>query len=76
MKSKHWDTIVEMTKWCLENYEKGADTMVECWGNGDYEDLIERCDGNLEDAWDILKRLAGIYAERQADARYHREMAG
>ena len=70
------ETIAAMKAWCLENYENGADTMVECWGNGDYEDLIDRCHGNLEDAWGDLKAIAGIYADRQADARYHREMAG
>ena len=73
---EHAETIAAMKAWCLENYESGADTMVECWDDGDYEDLIGRCAGNLEEAWGDLKRLAGIYAERQADARYYREMAG
>lgn len=69
------ELIAKMKAWCLENYENGADTMVECWEDEDYEDLIVRCDGNEADSWDVLKSIAGVYAERQADARYYREMA-
>ena len=67
--------IAKMKAWCLENYENGADTMVECWEDEDYEDLIVRCDGDEAQSWDVLKSIAGVYAERQADARYYRENA-
>ena len=64
--------IMDMKVWCLENYYNGADTMVECWEDSDYDDLISRS-GSDEDAWEVLKRVASIYAERQADAWFHRE---
>lgn len=72
---KHAETIAEMKAWCLENYENGADTMVECWDTSDYVDNIERCGGDVEEAWKVLKAVAGVYADRQADARHYRENA-
>ena len=69
------EMIAEMKAWCLENYENGADTMVECWEDGDYKEMIERCTETGTDPWGVLKGIAGVYADRQADARYYRENA-
>lgn len=66
------EVIKNMKAWCLENYENGADTMVECWDDQDYDDMIERA-GSDEVAWEDLKAVASVYADRQADARYYRE---
>jgi hypothetical protein len=80
--------IDKMKQWCLDNYEQGADTMVECWDSTDYEDLFYTNHNPLDpaivvghitvrprvpfaEAWSRLKSIASIYAERQADARYH-----
>jgi hypothetical protein len=68
--------IAEMKQWCEDNYSNGADTMVECWSHEDYANLFVDCDGNPktpEYAWHILKSIAEVYADRQADARYYRE---
>jgi hypothetical protein len=63
-------SIQAMRAWCLENYELGADTMVECWDTDDYQRLIEDDHrGDTAAAWETLKRLASIYQDRQADAR-------
>lgn len=62
-------TITKMKAWCLANYEKGADTMVECWETEDYTRMINGCNGDLKEAWAVLRRVASVYAERQADAR-------
>lgn len=64
--------IEEMKAWCLENYDKGADTMVECWDTEDYHKLIQGA--TEEQAWDYLRRIAGVYYERQCDARTYREV--
>ena len=64
--------VEEMKEWCVDNYENGADTMVECWGTEDYLDLIR--ESGAEGAWDILKRVAAVYRERQCDARQYREI--
>lgn len=83
--------IARMQEWCLENYDKGADTMVECWTTADYENLFyedarvrqelalyglrddvteeSRVRCTFAEAWDLLRRLAAVYADRQADAR-------
>lgn len=66
------ETIDQMKQWCLEHYDQGADTMVECWSTSDYEDLFVSHDGTLattEQAWERLKSVAAVYADRQADAR-------
>ena len=60
--------IEAMKQWCMENYENGADTMVECWEHQDYVDLFASCDGNPADAWRALTTLAEIYRDQQADA--------
>ena len=65
-------TIEQMQQWCMDNYDKGADTMAECWGPSDYAELFTDSEGNPQtaaQAWDLLHRLAAIYSERQADAR-------
>lgn len=69
------EMIANMKAWCLENYENGADTMVECWGDEDYKEMIEGCTKTGTDPWGVLKTIAGVYADRQADARYYRENA-
>lgn len=66
------EVIENMKAWCLENYENGADTMVECWEDSDYDDMIVRS-GSDEEAWEVLKAIARIYEDRQADARSYRE---
>jgi hypothetical protein len=71
--SKGWHSVAidQMKIWCLANYESGADTMIECWGDADYQKLLDDCDGSLSDALSVLKGIAGAYADQQADARYH-----
>ena len=65
------DTIEQMKQWCLDNYENGADTMVECWTDENYAGLFTSHDGtplSAAQAWKILKDVAAVYADRQADA--------
>lgn len=69
------DAIEQLKAWCLDNYESGADTMVECWDYADYQKLLDDCDGSLPDALNALKSLASVYADQQADARYHADVA-
>lgn len=66
-------TIEAMKAWSLENYDQGADTMAECWSTSDYAELFTDMDGQPRteaQAWQTLKQLAAVYAERQADARH------
>jgi hypothetical protein len=64
--------IQAMKQWCMDNYENGADTMVECWSDGDYAELFVSCEGEpltTAQAWQTLKSVASVYRDRQADAR-------
>ena len=62
--------IQAMKQWCMDNYDNGADTMVECWSDTDYAELFvfEGEPLTTAEAWDTLKRIAAIYKDRQADA--------
>jgi hypothetical protein len=64
-------TIEAMKQWCIDNYDKGADTMAECWSDSDFAELFE-FEGEAKtdaQAWETLRAIADIYADRQADAR-------
>lgn len=67
------ETIEAMKNWCMENYDNGADTMVECWTDKDYARLFVNQNNarfmSERAAWKLLKDLAAVYADRQADAR-------
>ena len=67
----HTATIEAMKQWCMDNYDKGADTMVECWSDSDYEELFtyEGKPQTDKQAWKTLRAVADVYADRQADAR-------
>jgi len=60
-----------MKAWCEENYSNGADTMVECWTDEDYAELLQG--ETKRAAWQLLKRIVSVYRERQADAAHYSE---
>lgn len=62
-------TVAQLKEWAKANYEKGADTFVECWEDSDYEEVI----AEQADPLAFMKQLAGIYEERQADARFYKQ---
>jgi hypothetical protein len=74
--------IQKMKAYCLANYEKGYDTMVECWTDADYEQLFYTTNPNRDTrkfqpevrcsfraAWECLHSIASVFEERRADAR-------
>jgi len=61
----------ELKKWCLEHYNKGADTMVECWDDSNYHDLLAEVDMDMPKAYELLERICSVYRERQADAAFY-----
>jgi hypothetical protein len=67
----HEANVRALKKWAEEHYEQGGDMMVECWETSDYDELLDGAEGNYYKALDILKRVASVHAERQADAAYY-----
>lgn len=63
-------SVEKLKAWALANYENGADTFVECWSDNDYSKLIAQ-EGSTKKALAVLRRLASVHAERQADARHY-----
>ena len=62
------EQIELMKAWCAENYNHGADTMIECWDDAEYASLWD--DGATdEQAWYTLRAVASVYAERRDDAK-------
>lgn len=74
--------IAKMKIWCNEHYEQGADVMIECWNDEDYEDLfytdnldetthniVPRVRVPFAKAWETLKQLTSIYEDQEADAK-------
>lgn len=59
----------------LAHYEEGWDVIVEAWDDRQIEETIIKC-RTKEGAIKKVARFASIYRERQANARYHAEMAG
>lgn len=70
------EKVAKLQSWCEANYERGADTMVECWDRADYVKLLADNENSPRRALSILKSLASIYRDQQADAAYHRSVAG
>lgn len=71
-----------------ENYERGYDTMAECWDDTDYERLFYKINTDkttakfqpevrctFAEAWDCLHSIASVFRERQADADFHASQA-
>ncbi len=74
--------IEKMQAHCLAHYDEGYDTMVECWGTEDYEQLFYTMNNDkttrkfqpevrctFAAAWERLHSLASVFRDRQADAR-------
>lgn len=61
-----------LKKWAMDNYNKGADTFVEAWGDEDFASLLDDNNGSVEQSLRFLAKLASVYSEQQADAAYHR----
>lgn len=57
------------------NYEKGGwDVVVECWERKQIDEYLAECGATCEaDAIDAMERLVGVWADRQAEARYQGE---
>jgi len=61
--------IENMKHWCMENYERGGDVMVECWDDNEWFRYATDCEYNIDDMWSTLKRLAYVYQDQQANER-------
>lgn len=64
--------IPQLRQWCADNYENGADTMVECWSTSDYVQCLARHDNDYDATLKTLKSVASVYLDRQANARNER----
>jgi len=67
--------IGRMKAWALKNYDKGADTFVECYDDAEWEELWNAGGQRYLKCMKLMRRIASVLADRQADARYYRDHA-
>ena len=67
MTKREQKALNKMKQHCLDRYERGYDTMVECWSDSDYLDTY-REQGSLRAAITFINGIASIYRDRYADA--------
>lgn len=69
------EMVAAVKKHAEEHYNDGGwDVIVECWSAEDIAKAIEGCT-SAKEAIRLVGRIVGVYAERQADAEYHRRQA-
>jgi hypothetical protein len=61
--------IEDMKRWCLENYTRGGDMMVECWDDNEWFRFAGDHLYNTDSMWVMLKRITAVYADQQANER-------
>lgn len=69
------EMVAAVKKHAEAHYNDGGwDVIVECWSDDDIAAAIHRCT-TANGAIALVSRIVGVYAERQADAEYHRRQA-
>jgi hypothetical protein len=69
------DLVPAVREHAQAHYSAGGwDVIVECWSDADIRAHIGRA-RTLRGAIRKLKRIVDVFAERQADAAYHRRQA-
>lgn len=49
------------------NYNKGWDTIVECWSDGDILEVLSDCQSNLPCAIDHIQSMVDIYMDSKRE---------
>jgi hypothetical protein len=67
--------IALFEKWAIKHYNNGADTIIECWEEEDFNALLQTHYNSVMASMRLLRRLASVYRDRQADAKYYQSQA-
>jgi len=59
--------IKRCQEWAEKNYNNGADTIVECWDDADWDRIWEE-EGSYSSIMSMIKDLADVYKDQQQDA--------
>ena len=54
-----------------QHYGRGGDVVIECWDKDDMRQLLQQC-GSYQAAEDLLKRLMGVWHDRQQNVENNR----
>lgn len=64
------ETIKKCQDLAMENYEKGMDAIVECWGDKDWETLYTNCKGSYNKMVEAMREDADCWVEKNQNARW------
>jgi len=59
--------ISELMQYARSNYEEGGHWVFECFDVGDYEEVLERCRGNMDEAKLMLRERWTLMVERERE---------
>jgi len=59
--------VADLKKWCLDNYKKGGDTMIECWDTDDYLKVLEENGNDYDKALTDIKSVAQSWVEKRIE---------
>ena len=63
------EKVAAMKKWAEDNYEKGGDSFVECWGREEYVELLTEEQNSLTKAIARMKFLARLWKEKEQEVK-------
>lgn len=63
------ESIKKCKKWAMDNYEKGADAIVECWDDSDWDRVWDE-EGSFTKMMKAVKESAGLWVEQNLNARW------
>jgi hypothetical protein len=77
MKKEISELVQYVKDWANFHYNDGGwDVIVECWGDKDIIKVLKESNATTEkEAIDSFKDVVAVWAERQADADFHRREA-
>lgn len=64
------DMVVGIKKYALEQYANGWDLIIECYTDGEIEEVINECGGSMVKALDEFQSIVDIHEEQSSNCRF------
>lgn len=52
------EKIKQLKDWAMENYSKGTDFMIECWGTEEWTNILNHHDNDVVETIETLKKMS------------------
>jgi len=67
-------TVAEIRKFAMQYYNKGGDSIVECWDDKDIQEVIDNCKENKKDIYNQFKNIFNGQASWESEERAAEDM--